>query len=233
MHAHRPFLVVRADSRAASPYSGPMPQEPGQPLVPEPGAEPLLPSPDPPAYPKDLEGSVELADGRQIAIRPIRPGDTEGLRTALATADYETLHARFLGSPPHDEASIRRLVEVDYESRLALVAFAPDGTGVAVARYEGQPGSTSAEIAVAVRPDYRRVGLGTVLVRRLGQAALARGITRFTAFTQAENRSALGVLRASGLTFTLEISQATADIVMMLDEPAEPVTEPVTERPDA
>jgi len=175
------------------------------------------PGPSVGAYPSELETSVVLADGREVFVRPIRPDDADALRGAIEAADYDTLHARFLGSAPTDDASIRRLVEVDYDRRLALVALAADGRGVAVARYEGQPGSTRAEIAVAVDVDYRRVGLGSALVRRLGEAALARGITRFTAVTLAENRPALSVLTGSGLPYTLKISQATAEIVMALD----------------
>ena len=178
--------------------------------------------PDVRGYPSDLERSAVLADGRQVSIRPILPSDAAELRRALATADYATLHARFLGAPPHDDASIRRLVEVDYASRLALVAFAPDGTGVGVARYEGEPGNPTAEVAVAVHAQWRRVGLGSLLLRQLGQAALSRGVTRFTAITQAENRPALSVLNASGLPFTLEIHEATSEIVMLLEEPATP-----------
>ena len=170
-----------------------------------------------PGYPTDLERPVVLADGREVLIRPIRPEDADELRRAIATADHDTLHARFLGAPPHDEASIKRLVEVDYDSRLALVAFAPDGTGVGIARYEGAVGSDTAEVAVAVDPGWRKLGLGALLLRELGHAALARGIHRFTALVLAENVPALGVLRASGLNFTQQISSGTSEIVMTLD----------------
>jgi GNAT superfamily N-acetyltransferase len=178
---------------------------------------------DHPGYPADLERTAVLHDGRRVFVRPIRPDDADEMRRALATADFATLHARFLGSPPHDEASIRHLVEVDYRSRLALVAFAADGHGVGVARYEGEPGSTTAEVAVVVDADWRRVGLGSLLLRDLGLAALPRGITHFTALAQAQNRSVLAVLKASRLPFTLEIHEATSEIEMLLEEPVMPV----------
>jgi GNAT superfamily N-acetyltransferase len=172
---------------------------------------------DVPEYPAELEHSAVLVDGREVFIRPIRPGDAAELRRAIAAADQQTLYARFLGSPPHDEASIRRLVEVDYVHRLALVAFAPDGTGVGVARYEGASGDGEAEVAVAVDAGWRRVGLGGLLLRELGQAALDRGIHRFVALMLAENLPAQSVVRSSGLPFSLEINNATSEIVMWLD----------------
>jgi len=172
---------------------------------------------DLPGYPAELEHSAVLVDGREVFIRPIRPGDAAELSRAIATADQQTLYARFLGSPPHDEASIRRLVEVDYVHRLALVAFAPDGTGAGIARYEGASGDDAAEVAVAVHAGWRQVGLGSLLLRELGQAALDRGIHRFVALMLAANLPAQGVVRSSGLPFSLEINNATSEIVMWLD----------------
>jgi hypothetical protein len=61
------------------------------------------------------------------------------------------------------------------------------------------------------------VGLGSLLLRELGQAALDRGSHRFTALMRAENMPAQNVLRASGLPFSLEINSATSEIVLWLD----------------
>lgn len=77
---------------------------------------------------------------------------------------------------------------LDYDKRLALVAFDSGGAGIAVARYEGEPGSAEAEVAVAVAPGWRKAGLATRLLILLGRAAIARGIERFTATYYAQNR---------------------------------------------
>ena len=172
---------------------------------------------DVPGYPVDLEHSTVLSDGRKVFIRPIRPTDAAELRRAIAAADEQTLHTRFLGAPPHDEASIRRLAEVDYVHRLALVAFAPDGSGVGVARYEGACGDDAAEVAVAVAQGWRRVGLGSLLLHELGAAALHRGVLRFTALVLADNRQVLDVLHESGLAFSMQMDSGTSQIVMYLD----------------
>lgn len=182
------------------------------------------PTGDVPGYPLDLEHQAVLDDNRRVFVRPIRPGDAAELRRALSAADDQTLHARFLGSPPRREVSIRRLVEVDYVNRLALVAFAPDGTGVGVARYEDAPGSDTAEVAVVVDAGWRRVGLGKLLLRELGEAALRRGIRRFSALVLADNTSVLAVLRASGLPFTLQVDNGTSEILMWLDGQGSPTS---------
>ncbi len=170
-----------------------------------------------PGYPAELERVAALTDRRLVIIRPILPTDAAALRHALAEADPQTLQARFMGAAPHDEASIRRLVTVDYVYRLALVALTPGGRGVAVARYEGTPGCSSAEVAVAVDPAWRQVGLGILLLHMLSAAATGRGIDRFTALVTAGNTAALALLHASGLDFSVKIRSGTTDVVVPLE----------------
>ena len=100
--------------------------------------------------------------------------------------------ARFLGGPPPlTDATLDTLTRVDYCSRFALAAFS-QGLGVAIARYAAPhpsgSGSVVADVAVAVAPEWRRVGLSTVLVERLARRAHECGITHFTALFSAENR---------------------------------------------
>ena len=143
---------------------------------------------------------MTLTDNRTVHVRPVVPGDANALVHAIQTADQATLRARFLGgAPPTDRGTIRHLVGVDYTSRLALVAFG-NGRGVAIARYEpipDQPGT--AEVAVAVDPAWRRVGLATALVRLLAEAAAARGITQFTATYFAHNVDVASIINDTGL----------------------------------
>jgi len=173
-------------------------------------------------YPADLEHPATLTDGRAVSIRPIRPTDAVELRSAIAAADPETLHARFLGAAPHDARSIQHLVEVDYVHRMALVAIDSANVGVGVARYQGGSDGDTADAAVVVDQGWRRVGLGSLLLRDLSQAALRRGITRFTALVLAENRPVLALLRASGLPFSGTTAGGTSEFVIRLDMLAAP-----------
>jgi GNAT superfamily N-acetyltransferase len=136
----------------------------------------------PPGYPREYEQEVTLRDGRRVLIRPILPSDAPELGEAIKTADTDTLHRRFLGTPPRvTPALLAHLTAVDYVRRFALVAIdTATGRGVAVARYE-PAGEDVAEIAVAVRPAWRQVGLGTALILSLAKAAAERGIHTFSA----------------------------------------------------
>jgi len=130
----------------------------------------------PSAYPSSYETVITLADGRQVQIRPILPSDAPELTEAIRTADAETLRTRFLGGPPPlTDATLDTLTRVDYCSRFALAAFS-QGLGIAIARYATPAlsgnGAVGADVAVAVAPEWRRVGLARALLDRLARSAL-------------------------------------------------------------
>lgn len=141
-----------------------------------------------------------MLDGRHAFIRPVLPRDLADLRRAVERADSETLRARFLGArPPRSAQEFRRLVSVDYEGRLALVAFAPTGQGIAIARYERLANSDTAEVAVAVDPAWRHVGLATELVQLLAEGAVAQRLRHFTAEFFANNLDVADLLTDANL----------------------------------
>jgi len=151
-------------------------------------------------YPREFERSVALRDGRTVWVRPVVPTDAAALRDAVDTADSDTLYYRFFNSSiTIDDDQIHRLTEIDYETRFALAAFEADGTGVAVARYEPLE-EGAVEMAVAVMPAWRKVGIASVLFALLEEAARARGITRLQAFYLAENHGAERLLAGRGFS---------------------------------
>ncbi len=153
----------------------------------------------PPGYPDEIEQYVDLRNGSRLFVRPVVPADELVIEHELRDADTETLYQRFFISQPRLNAKRRHsLVNVDYQWRLALAAFAEDGEAVGIGRYEGAPGQEEAEIAFAVKPDWRRLHLSSALLQLLAEAAQARGITRFTAICLPGNDAMTALLRHSG-----------------------------------
>jgi CBS domain-containing protein len=143
--------------------------------------------------------TVTLRDGRAVHIRPVGHDDAAALREALQNADADTLYSRFLGPPPRltDELIDRLLATGSHQ--LALVAVDFDGRGCAIARFEPTHDPTTAEIAIAVDPAWRRVGLGRILLQQLTAAATTRGVSRFVASYLAENHAVARLVASSGL----------------------------------
>jgi acetyltransferase len=148
-------------------------------------------SPSSPA-PRDLHGTrTVLRDGRGVTIRPIGPHDKERLAAGHALMSPETQRLRYLTPKPRLSGSeLRYLTEVDGNDHVAFVAIAddqPDAT-VAVGRFVRLPDQPdTAEFAIVVADAYQGAGLGSALTGRLADAAVARGIRRFSATVLYEN----------------------------------------------
>jgi RimJ/RimL family protein N-acetyltransferase len=138
---------------------------------------------------------IVLADGAVLRVRPIEPDDVVRLERMFFRLSPTTIYRRFF-SPVH-QPSARMLVwftNVDHDRREALVALDGDEI-VAVARYDGRPGESDAEIAVTVEDAWQHRGVGKHLARRLAACALDHGFERFIARMLPENREALALFR--------------------------------------
>ncbi len=154
----------------------------------------------PAGYPVECEAEVELADGRRAHLRPVVPTDQAELSAAIARADPDTLRRRFLGgAPPRSPRDLARLVTVDYERRFALAAFDDLGTGIGIARYEGEHTWPAVEVAVAVDLAWAGIGLGRELVARVVLRAAEQGADRLTADFYDDNLQVLGLLAEAQL----------------------------------
>src|SRR3954449_5693382 len=110
-------------------------------------------------------------DDVTLAVRPIAITDVERLGRLFDRLSPESIHYRFFSPirrPPR--AALLRLADVDHERRDALVALDGDEI-VAVARYDAQPGSSEAEIALTVEDAWQHKGVGLRLAARLAKAA--------------------------------------------------------------
>jgi RimJ/RimL family protein N-acetyltransferase len=169
-------------------------------------------------YPQEYQQEVALRDGRRVLIRPILPSDAPELAEAIKSADRDTLRRRFMGGAPRVTPKLlAHLTVLDYVRRFALVAIdTATGRGVAIARYE-PAGESVAELAVVVRPEWRRLGLATVLVLLLAKAAAERGIHTFSASYLAENRPVAALVEDAGGLGRQVIKQGIAEFSLALD----------------
>ena len=147
-------------------------------------------------------------------VVPLRREDAAELGEAIRGADPVTLRRRFCGTPPRvTPRLLERLTCLDYQRRFALVARNASGRGVAIVRYEATAPRV-AEIAVAVAPAWRRVGLASALVHLLSEVALSRGFDRFTAYYFADNRPVAELLDDAGGRQVIAEGLAEAEVLL-------------------
>ena len=141
---------------------------------------------------------ARLADNTLLYLREIRSDDKERLVEGMRGLSDASIQRRFLGPKPSLSASeLRYLTEVDGINHYAIVAFeAGDEERIrAVARFVRLEDAVAAEAAIVVCDDLQGKGLGSLLARRLSDAARERGIERLTATIASENRAALALMR--------------------------------------
>ena len=181
------------------------------------------PSGEPDGYPAGLIGDREVMSGVTVHLRPIRPDDAprlsefhEHLSSRSAYLRYFYLHPRL--SPGETE----RLSHVDYVDRLALIAEVGDRL-VAVGRYDRIPGLSEAEVAFVVADALQHQGIGSLLLHRLAEAALANGITCFLAQTLVDNQSMIDVFMHSGYPVTSSSAHGTVSFRLPIDGATPPI----------
>jgi acetyltransferase len=177
-------------------------------------------------------GSVTATtrSGRAIQIRHILPEDAVLLVDLYNNLSPETRRLRFMAPTPDLPAEVlwpeaMRLSHINPQVQAALIVLAREDEqdrAVGVARLicdDDDP--ATAEVAIVLRDDYQREGLGTLLFDLLIQVALVRGLKRLRAVTLAENVAMQRLVRKSGLPFTGSTSYGeTTMMIRLSDEPS-------------
>jgi acetyltransferase len=150
------------------------------------------PAPLPPGYPADLERTWRAADGTRVLLRPLRPADLDRELAFIAGLSGETLYQRLhYSASGADSEQVARLLDLDYVDQCAigaLVGTPPEDSIIGVSRYAREDGGDTAECAIVVTDAWHGRGVGTELMRSLGQAARRQGIRWFVGSSLADNQ---------------------------------------------
>ncbi|MEV4655826.1 GNAT family N-acetyltransferase [Micromonospora sp. NPDC049301] len=149
--------------------------------------------------------TLVLPDGAELAVRPACADDLSGVLDLHEGCSPRSRQRRYLGGAAVPQPNrLRRLLE---PSRgLTLIATATDDDGaesvVAMANLLGE--GDEAEVALLVRDDWQRRGLGSALLRRLTRHADRAGYAALVLHVQAENTPMLRTLRRLDLPGSAE-----------------------------
>jgi acetyltransferase len=155
-------------------------------------------------YPKELERTLALPNGRAFVLRPIRPEDAPALREMVEEGTTpEDRRMRFFTSFRTLTPELcARLTQIDYDREMALVAVEPGAAAgesfCGVVRLGADPDRERAEYAIMVRSDLKGQGLGTALTRALIDYARGQGIGELFGVVLRENRAMLDLAERLG-----------------------------------
>jgi acyl-CoA hydrolase/GNAT superfamily N-acetyltransferase len=141
-------------------------------------------------YPLKVEETREV-NGKRVFLRPVKPTDERLIQEHFYTMDKDDVISRFMHEKllfsRHDLADV---YQVDYVRNMTIVAVVGE-VGVeriaSVGAYFIEPARNTAEVAISVLRDWQGLGLGSLLIRKLADAARENGISGLTAYTQPNN----------------------------------------------
>ncbi len=151
-------------------------------------------------YPAHLVKTLQLNDGTNIVIRPIRPEDAEIEAKFVRELSSEAKYFRFMNSLQElSQEMLVRFTQIDYHNEMALVAVKPNGDGeeqIGVARYTTNLDKTSCEFALVVSDQWRSRGIAHHLMQNLMEIARDRDLERMEGQVLANNFKMLELMKS-------------------------------------
>ena len=169
------------------------------------------------AYPADVASDTILRDGTTIRLRAVRDEDAELVLTLFGQMSERSLYYRFMMVPRLDLAEARKIVAIDYDQQMVIVAER-GGALCGIAGYYRDPQHTGrAEVAFAVADAMQGRGLGTRLLERLAEIARDRGVRAFDAYVLGDNLAMMDVFLQSGFALTQGLERGVFHVALDLE----------------
>lgn len=153
---------------------------------------------------------VALRDGSTVRVRPIRGGDEQELRALLERLSEDSRWLRFFSAG----ADLDRMADwaVSMGAGRGFGVVATLGSPERIVGHAAYVRETSdrAEIAFEVEDAMHGLGIGTILLAHLAEAAERDGIRTFTATVHPSNHRMARVLRDSG--FPVEVTTRPGEL---------------------
>ena len=159
-----------------------------------------------------------LSGQGRLRIRPLRRCDDRAIRELYRHLSSRTRYLRFSSPMPDLPDSLLKLITcVDYRRRLALLAVSDvaDGAEVVALSEFAAIDDHSAEVALVVRDEWQRRGLGTALATRTMLAAEARGFDLFVANVGYDNVGVMRLLRHVGAVRSMKTRRGVSEVTFV------------------
>jgi acetyltransferase len=153
-------------------------------------------------YPISLIERVQLPDGKDLTIRPVRPEDADMIQEFTRGLSEQTKYFRFMQAIKElTPEMLVRFTHIDYDREMALMGvIEQEGkeTSVGVSRYNSRPGGEACEFAVVVSDSWSNLGIGARLMRSLMANARRRGFRVMEGEVLTANSRMLALMKSLG-----------------------------------
>jgi acyl-CoA hydrolase/GNAT superfamily N-acetyltransferase len=173
-------------------------------------------------YPLKVEEIREL-DGKKVFLRPSKPTDERLIQEHFYNMDKDDVISRFMHEkllfPRHDLVD---MAQVDYVRNMTIVAVVGE-VGferiVALGGYFFEPARNVAEVAFSVLKDWQGLGLSSLIIRKLADAARENRISGLTAYTQPNNQRMIKLFRSLPYKVKTSFDEDMLYLSCKFDEP--------------
>ena len=173
-------------------------------------------------YPLKVE-EIREVDGKKVFLRPSKPTDERLIQEHFYTMDKDDVISRFMHEkllfPRHDLVD---MAQVDYIQNMTIVAVVGE-VGferiVALGGYFFEPARNMAEVAFSVLKDWQGLGLSSLIIRKLADAARENSISGLTAYTQPSNQRMIKLFRSLPYKVKTSFDEDMLYLSCKFDEP--------------
>ncbi|MCP4344467.1 MAG: GNAT family N-acetyltransferase [Desulfobacterales bacterium] len=149
-------------------------------------------------YPVKLEETREI-DGEKVVIRPAKTVDERRIQEHFYNLEKDDVVSRFF----HEKTCFLRsdvegMFQIDYVKDLTIVAVVGEfgfGKVVGVGEYLLSPAKNMAEVAFSVSREFQGKKMGSILLKKLAEAAQENGIAGLFAVTSPGNQGMIRLFK--------------------------------------
>ncbi|MEM0498381.1 MAG: GNAT family N-acetyltransferase [Methanothrix sp.] len=146
-------------------------------------------------YPEHLETYRTTKTGINILLRPVRITDEPLLKDFFYSLSDETMYQRFASARKGmSHKQLQDFVVIDYTREMVILAVVEEDERevvVGLGQYSIAEGTHTAEVAIVVRDDYQRKGVGMEILSYLVYLARKQGLFYLNAEVLVENQAVL------------------------------------------
>jgi acetyltransferase len=157
-------------------------------------------------YPYHLSSSIQIKDGREIKMRPIRPEDEPAVLELFKSLSKQSIYFRFFSYVPKvTHEMLTRFTQIDYDREMAIVGEITEAgvkklTGVV--RLVQDTLEDQAEFAIVVGDPWQGLGLGNIMMDYILEVANGWGLDKIYANVLKSNKAMVHMFKKRG--FELE-----------------------------